>query len=106
MANGCFKRDVLAIHLSDLHKDLRKHTRHTKESSPRSSSHSTSRIWSMTGALLLLVCWVGGVGLRNSKENKRKARTGQEMQQNARSKPHGSFGKAGVLQWMAHMAHD
>ena len=49
MASACFTRDVLAILLSDLYKNLVEHTRHTREGRPRRSCHSTSRIWSMTG---------------------------------------------------------
>ena len=37
MASACFKRDMLAIHLSDLHDIRREHTRNAKESFPRSS---------------------------------------------------------------------
>ena len=37
VASVCFKRDVLAIHLSDHHENLRKHIRYSKESLPRSS---------------------------------------------------------------------
>ena len=48
MVRRAFKRDVLRIQPSDRHEILREHTRHIRESFPRSSGDPTSRIRSLT----------------------------------------------------------
>ena len=84
MASACFKRDVLAIHSSDLHNNLREHIRHTKERPHQKlmTFHVTDleHYWSTGfGHLKIMI-----VGLINCKETTRKAMTSQEMQQKVR----------------------
>ena len=55
---ACFNRDVLAIHLSDRRENLSDPSSHIKESFPRSSGHSTSRIQSSVEEQV----WSGEVG--------------------------------------------
>ena len=61
MARRAFKRDVLLVQPSDRHEILREHTRHIRESFPRSSGYPTSRIWSLIVGKILLMPWCDGI---------------------------------------------